>query len=119
MRKARWLAEWADNKAGKRAIYHCISRVVDRRFVFGDEEWEKFRTFMRMQENYSGCRVLSYCVMSNHFHILLEAPVMPEGGITDRELLKYSKYSKGQTNCCYSKGQTNCREFCCDLERGG
>jgi REP element-mobilizing transposase RayT len=62
--------------------------VVDRRFVFGDEEREKFRIFMRMQENFSGCRVLSYCVMSNHFHILLEVPPMPVGGISDEELLK-------------------------------
>jgi len=69
-------------------IYHCISRVVDRRFVFGDEEREKFRVFMRMQENFSGCRVLSYCIMSNHFHILLEVPPMPEDGISDEELLK-------------------------------
>ena len=42
MRKARWLAEWA-GKQGKPAIYHCISRVVDRRFVFGDAEREHFR----------------------------------------------------------------------------
>jgi putative transposase len=69
-------------------MYHCISRVVDRRFVFGDDEREKFRMFMRMQENFSGCRVLSYCVMSNHFHVLLEVPPMPEGGISDEELLK-------------------------------
>lgn len=73
---------------GEPAIYLCVSRAVDRRFIFGDEEREKFRTFMRMQENFSGCRVLSYCAMSNHFHILLEVPVMPEGGITDRGLLK-------------------------------
>ena len=72
----------------KPAIYHCISRVVDRRFVFGVEEREKFRMFMRMQENFSGCRVLSYCIMSNHFHILLEVPPMPEGGVSDEELLK-------------------------------
>ena len=72
----------------KPTIYHCISRVVDRRFVFGDEEREKFRMFMRMQENFSGCRVLSYCVMSNHFHILLEVPPMAERGISDEELLK-------------------------------
>jgi REP element-mobilizing transposase RayT len=44
--------------------------------------------FMRMQENFSGCRVLSYCVMSNHFHILLEVPPMPEGGISEELLLK-------------------------------
>ncbi len=41
MRKARWLAGWA-NSQGKPAIYHCISWVVDRRFVFGDEEREAF-----------------------------------------------------------------------------
>jgi REP element-mobilizing transposase RayT len=87
MRKARWLAEWA-GKQGKPAIYHCISRVVDRRFVFGDAEREAFRMFMRMQENFTGCRVLSYCVMSNHFHVLLEVPPVPEGGISEGLLLK-------------------------------
>jgi putative transposase len=65
------------------AIYHCISRVVNRRFVFENREREYFRMFMRMQENFSGCRVLSYCIMSNHFHILLEVPPMPVGGILD------------------------------------
>jgi REP element-mobilizing transposase RayT len=52
------------------------------------EERGKFRMFMRMMENFSGCRVLSYCVMSNHFHILLEVPPIPKGGITDAELLR-------------------------------
>jgi REP element-mobilizing transposase RayT len=75
-------------KQGKPAIYHCISRVVDRRFVFGDAEREYFRMFMRMQENFTGCRVLTYCVMSNHFHVLLEVPPVPEGGISDDLLLK-------------------------------
>jgi len=87
MSSRRWLAPWKDSLE-KPAIYHCISRVVDRRFVFGDDEREQFRMFMRMQENFSGCRVLSYCIMSNHFHILLEVPPMPEGGLTDEELLK-------------------------------
>jgi putative transposase len=72
----------------KRAIYHCISRVVDRRFVFDEREREQFRMFTRMQENFSGCRVLSYCVMSNHFHILLEVPPVPDGGFSDEDLLK-------------------------------
>jgi putative transposase len=87
MSSKRWLAPWKDS-AEKPAIYHCISRVVDRRFAFENDEREHFRMFMRMQENFSGCRVLSYCVMSNHFHILLEVPPMPEGGISDEELLK-------------------------------
>ena len=87
MSSKRWLSPWK-NSLEKPAIYHCISRVVDRRFVFEDAEREHFRMFMRMQENFSGCRVLSYCIMSNHFHILLEVPPMPEGGISDELLLK-------------------------------
>ena len=87
MSSKRWLSPWKDSLE-KPAIYHCISRVVDRRFVFEDAEREHFRMFMRMQENFSGCRVLSYCIMSNHFHILLEVPPMPAGGISDEVLLK-------------------------------
>jgi REP element-mobilizing transposase RayT len=87
MRKARWLAEWRKS-SGKPVLYHVISRVVDRRFVLGTEEKEKFRALMRMQENFTGCRVLSYCLMDNHFHLLLEVPSMAENGLSDQELLK-------------------------------
>jgi putative transposase len=96
MRKARWLATWQDSTS-KPVIYHCISRVVDRRFVFAERECEAFRMFMRMYENFSGCRVLSYCIMSNHFHLLLEVPPMVAGGLSDEELLKRlsALYSEG------------------------
>jgi len=99
MPKARYLAPWhqedlvelwknrdleeLDGEAlaalsGKPAIYHCISRVVDRRFVFGDEEKEQFRHYMRVYEKFCQVRVLAFCLMSNHFHILLEVPSPPE-----------------------------------------
>jgi REP element-mobilizing transposase RayT len=96
MRRSRWLAPWKDSLV-KPAIYHCVSRVVDRRFVFGDAERERFRIYLRMYENFTGCRLLSYCIMSNHFHILLEVPPMPVGGISDEELLKRLRaiYSDG------------------------
>ena len=55
-------------------IMHCVSRVVDRQFLLGDEEREVFVEMMRMYEEFCGIKVLSYCVMSNHFHILLEIP---------------------------------------------
>jgi len=44
--------------------------------------------YLRMYENFSGCRVLSYCLMSNHFHLLLEVPPMAAGGLSDKELLQ-------------------------------
>ncbi len=87
MRKARWLAEWRKS-AGKPVFYHVISRVVERRFAFGREEKEKFRALMRLQEKFTGCRVVSYCLMCNHFHLLLEVPPMPTGGLSDESLLK-------------------------------
>ena len=87
MRKARWLAPWKDS-AERPSIYHCVTRVVGRDFVFGSVEKEKFRTFMRMYENFSGCQVLAYCIMCNHIHILLEVPPMPVGGLSDADLLK-------------------------------
>jgi hypothetical protein len=85
--RKRWIVPWKDS-ATKPAIYHCISRVVGRDFVLEVDEREHFRMLMRMCEKFTGCRVLSYCLMSNHFHVLLEVPPMPEGGISDQELLQ-------------------------------
>ncbi len=43
MRKARWLANGqGTGSSSKPVIYHCISRVVDRRFVFGERECGAF-----------------------------------------------------------------------------
>jgi putative transposase len=87
MKRSRWLAEWR-HSAGKPIFYHCISRVVDRRFVLGAKEKERFRMLMRMTETFSGCRVAAYCLMDNHFHLLLEVPPMAAEGITDEVLLQ-------------------------------
>ncbi len=85
--RKRWIVPWKDS-ATKPAIYHCLSRVVGRDFLLEVDEREHFRMLMRMCEKFTGCRVLSYCLMSNHFHVLLEVPPMPEGGISDQELLE-------------------------------
>ena len=83
--RKRWIAPWKDSTA-KPSIYHCISRIVGRGFLLEVDEREHFRMLMRMCEKFTGCRVLSYCLMSNHFHVLLEVPPMPVDGITDEEL---------------------------------
>ena len=87
MAGARWIVPWADSET-QPAIYHCIARVVDQRFAFGPDDKEQFRIYMRMMENFSGCRVLAYCVMCNHFHLLLEVPPKPKAPLTDQQLLK-------------------------------
>jgi len=76
----RWLAPWKDSRTTP-VLYHVISRVVDRRLAFHRDEKEHFRKLMRMHEKFSGCRVLAYAVMGNHFHLLLEVPPRPEAGL--------------------------------------
>ncbi len=57
-----------------RAYYHCISRVVDRRIIFHAAEKEVFRSILRKLERFLGVNVVTYCLMGNHFHLLLEVP---------------------------------------------
>jgi putative transposase len=63
-----------------RSFYHVMSRVVDRRKVFEAKDKEIFRKILRNQEAFTGVRIVTYCLMSNHFHLLLEVP--------DRETLQ-------------------------------
>jgi hypothetical protein len=72
------LAEHLAGLKGRPAIYHCVSRVVDRRMVLGATERERFVRYMREYEQFGMIRILTYCVMSNHFHILVEIPEAPE-----------------------------------------
>jgi len=67
MKAARLLGE-------SRSFYHVVSRVVDRRMVFKDRDKEIFRKILLNQEIFTGVRVVTYCLMSNHFHLLLEVP---------------------------------------------
>jgi len=66
-------------KAEGQSFYHCVSRVVDGRFIFqssshGSTEADRFVQLMRRLEAFGGVRVLTYTVMSNHFHLLCEVP---------------------------------------------
>jgi REP element-mobilizing transposase RayT len=63
---------------GKPAIYHCVSRVANREKLLGAAEKTKFIEFMREYERYCQVRVMTFCVMSNHFHVLVEIPEAPE-----------------------------------------
>ena len=73
MRRPRMIAP----KFLEKAYYHCVSRVVNRDFVLGEAEKDQFVQFMRTYERLYGLRIIAYCIMSNHFHILVEVPQRP------------------------------------------
>jgi putative transposase len=86
MPRKRFIVPWTGSEE-KPALYHCVSRIVDRRFALEQDEKEQFRSYMRMYEKFSGCRVLTYCLMCNHVHLLVEVTPRPQAGLTDEELL--------------------------------
>jgi putative transposase len=57
------------------AIYHVIARGVDRRRIFVDDE--DYATYIRLLAavvKRQGWHLLSYCLMPNHVHLLIETP---------------------------------------------
>ena len=69
--------------------YHCVSRVVDRAFKFtAPAVKDVFVRMMREYERFCGVQVVTYCLMDNHFHILVEVPQHPTVLPTDEELLE-------------------------------
>ena len=56
-------------KAEGQSFYHCVSRVVEGRFIFqttghGSVEAERFVQLMRRLEAFSGVTVLTYALMA-------------------------------------------------------
>ncbi len=69
---------------GQDAYYHVISRTVHQKFLLGNLEKEMF---VRMVKKYSELyfvKVIGYCVMSNHFHLLIK--MEPENKFSDKEV---------------------------------
>jgi len=56
------------------ACYHVVSRVVDRNRSLGVAEKRHFREWMRRLEEFCGVEVVTYCLMENHFHLLVRVP---------------------------------------------
>ncbi len=79
-RTPRLLAPWVGESDADSAIYHCISRVVNREMVLHSAEKEEFVRLMRLYERFCGVRILTFCVMSNHFHLLVEVSPRPVDG---------------------------------------
>ena len=76
---------------GEPAVYHVVSRTACEAFLFSDCEKEAFRRALRKQAAFAGVEVLTYCVMSNHFHLLVR--VSPIDSLPDDELIaRYAAY---------------------------
>ncbi len=74
---------------GRGAVYHCISRIVGAQRLLGPTEKERLRQMLWQQAAFSGIQVITYCLMSNHFHLLLRVPAdLP---LSDAQLLERAR----------------------------
>jgi putative transposase len=68
------------------AVYHCMSRSVNGERLFDDQAREILRRQFWQVADYCGVDILTYAILSNHFHLLARVPQkMPVG---DAELLR-------------------------------
>ena len=66
---------------GNTAVYHVMSHSVSGTPYFDERAKEVLRKMIWQVADFSGVEVLTYCVMSNHFHVLLRVP--PAGPAID------------------------------------
>lgn len=72
-------------KAKGEAYYHVMSRCALQKHLLGNGEVkEMFLKILGRAEAFSGVKVANYCVMDNHFHLLVKVPERQE--IDDAEL---------------------------------
>lgn len=84
MRKPRFLG----SPDAPSSHYHCFSRVVDGDFKLLELERQVFVEIVRRYERFCQVRVLTFCVLSNHFHLLVEVPRRPASLPPDSWLLE-------------------------------
>ena len=78
-----------------RETNYYMSRIIERRFVFKNSvAAAKLRQIIFNQVAMSGVRVLTYTIMSNHFHLLLavDEPEENRKKLDDEAILKRLSY---------------------------
>ena len=71
---------------GASAVYHCMTRTVNGEMLFENREKEMLRKMIWQVADFCGVEILTYCVMSNHFHVLVRVPELQH--VDDRELMR-------------------------------
>ncbi len=74
---------------GRDAVYHCMTRTVNGELLFKDREKEVLRKMLWQVADFCGVKVLTYCIMSNHFHVLVRVPDLQK--VSDHELVRRYK----------------------------
>ncbi len=81
-------------------VYHCYGRTVDRQMLFDDGAKEQFVRMLRQAAVFSGVEILTYCVMTNHYHLLVRVDSRA-AEVGDAELVRRFRILYGERRCPY------------------
>ncbi len=98
---------------GRVGVYHLCSRIVDKRFVIKRREKLQFMELARGGAAFAGIELLSWCVMDNHFHLLVRVPPVDAEAMSDDEILCRLSHLYSENKCEYLRAVW---ERCGDLE---
>ncbi|MDA0346340.1 MAG: transposase [Verrucomicrobia bacterium] len=79
---------------GQSAVYHCVTRVVGGAMLLDKTAKEVLRKQIRYMASFCGVEILTYCVMTNHFHVLVRVPheqIPKDAELVERFRLLYGK----------------------------
>jgi hypothetical protein len=62
---------------------HLISRALDRKMIFDDVAKEQFRHFLAQHLAFSQIQLVTYCVMGNHWHLLVSLDTAERNPLED------------------------------------
>lgn len=65
-----------------------MSRTVNGEVMFGFRERGTIRRMLEAVADFSGVRVLTFCLMKNHFHVLVQVPDKKGIQVSDAELIR-------------------------------
>ena len=100
-------------------IHHAMSRIVGGQMLLGRREKEVLRKMLWQVADFCGVEVLTYSIMTNHFHVLVRVPEK-DRAVSDAELLRrfkvlYPKPTKYQT-ASFARLEKSLRECTVDAD---
>lgn len=86
-------------KKSESGIYHIVIRGVNKQQIFYDSyDFEKFFAILSECKSISGFEIYSYCLMSNHVHILIKENTEPIGTVMKRICTRYAMWFNKKHN---------------------
>jgi putative transposase len=73
-RRSKWRRRIKELPARPSTCFHLMSRICDGLPLFDETDKEALVIVLRKLARFSGIKLLTYCVMGNHFHTLVRVP---------------------------------------------